>query len=965
MTALALIATTFTGFNELKAFGVNANLEPYKVDLVKELEGKTIENGVVSFERNSYQFTFLVSGVSFSNGQLVITQGGYIKNATAYNGLENILLEGTYSNGLLSTGTLTSSELARTSDKEVPLATNDVTLGDTHFKLEADKGDVTLAKLELEYRCGNEVITTSSTEWDLSWDFLQKGTEEDPILISSLADWNKFAEYTKTNKFDGKYVALTENIEATEENSLTLACDSDNSNIQGVSFNGTFDGRGHTITYNATATIGRKGLFCRTGNATIKNLIVDGSFNGVDVIGGVVGENIGTTQILNVTSSVDISNTNTGMCTSSAGILGLHVAETANDLLLIDGCEFNGSFIGSNYESAGGIVGNVNRANANLTIRNSINKAALHSESHGLGGIVGRVNAGPKLILENCVNDTTASIKTDADCVAGIIGKALTTTTITNCVNKAAIEDTTNGISSTGGIVGYTENNTYTYTINNCTNYGAVTGWRFVGGVIGRNETIKGNVRVNNSINHGKILSKGSTAKNGGIIGGSASGTATNNTIIDGCINFGEINSSTQTYNGLLVGGLVGSFGTYGQLINSINYGNVVSNGGVVAGIAGESLANSSITNCVNYGDVTANDQRTAGIVGAIVDGVRVTYNTNFGNITGKGYANGGVGGIAGIYFPKVSNNVKASCDNNVNYGNIHSTNIYAGGIVGVFGDASCVSNISNCTNYGAVSSTTNKHGGIVGSNDPKGTAYKVDLINCYSYGTVSGATSNVSTNSTAGNIISFKEGIYTGSAASLDVALEPNTWTLGANESYAAILSDGTNSKTVTLEKDGSVCTTTADILTYRTIEFVILDSNSSVKETTGQLQLGAGQVYSITDTTTGVTGTWKQLTSNITIKVDTSNWIAADTLYAELVGYNLTSLVEMTYNEELGYYTLTVDASNYHQVRFLTLDNGETANAQNATEVTSYIGLSKFGTLTYNRLGVKDNTVYGSWSN
>ena len=71
------------------------------------------------------------------------------------------------------------------------------------------------------------------------------------------------------------------------------------------------------------------------------------------------------------------------------------------------------------------------------------------------------------------------------------------------------------------------------------------------------------------------------------------------------------------------------------------------------------------------------------------------------------------------------------------------------------------------------------------------------------------------------------------------------------------------------------------------------------------------------------------------------------------------------MTYNEQLGYYTLTVDASNYHQVRFLTLDNGETANVENATEVTSYIGLTKFGTLTYNRLGEKDNTVYGSWSN
>ena len=34
LTALALVATTFTGLNELKTFGVNANLEPYKVDLV-------------------------------------------------------------------------------------------------------------------------------------------------------------------------------------------------------------------------------------------------------------------------------------------------------------------------------------------------------------------------------------------------------------------------------------------------------------------------------------------------------------------------------------------------------------------------------------------------------------------------------------------------------------------------------------------------------------------------------------------------------------------------------------------------------------------------------------------------------------------------------------------------------------------------------------------------------------------
>lgn len=74
------------------------------------------------------------------------------------------------------------------------------------------------------------------------WPTSGAGTEDDPYLISSADDWNKFASNVSVGfNYSGKYVKLTEDISVT-----TMVGNSETN-----SFQGTFLGDGeHTLTFN-------------------------------------------------------------------------------------------------------------------------------------------------------------------------------------------------------------------------------------------------------------------------------------------------------------------------------------------------------------------------------------------------------------------------------------------------------------------------------------------------------------------------------------------------------------------------------------------------------------------------------------------------------------------------------------------------------------------------------------------
>ncbi|WP_294748386.1 hypothetical protein [uncultured Prevotella sp.] len=171
------------------------------------------------------------------------------------------------------------------------------------------------------------------------------GTEDDPYLIGSTDDWNNFAAVVSGgNTFSGKFVKLTSDISVS-----TMAGASDAN-----SFQGTFDGDGHTLTLNMSDfTEQYLAPFRYVGNATIKNLKTAGtrSTSG-QYAGGLIANivNGSTVSIEGCVSSVTISSTS---YTNSGFVSRLG----DNSQLTIRGCAFVGSLEGSESRNNAGFVG--------------------------------------------------------------------------------------------------------------------------------------------------------------------------------------------------------------------------------------------------------------------------------------------------------------------------------------------------------------------------------------------------------------------------------------------------------------------------------------------------------------------------------------------------------------------------------------------------------------------------------
>ena len=120
------------------------------------------------------------------------------------------------------------------------------------------------------------------------------GTAESPYLIQSDDDWICFCLNFDTYK--ASVIKLTNDINVT-----TIAGTSDNP------FTGTFDGDGHTLTFNWTATGEYCAPFAYINDATFNNLHVTGTIiTSYRRTGGLIGQSFGTSSINNCRSSVKI-----------------------------------------------------------------------------------------------------------------------------------------------------------------------------------------------------------------------------------------------------------------------------------------------------------------------------------------------------------------------------------------------------------------------------------------------------------------------------------------------------------------------------------------------------------------------------------------------------------------------------------------------------------------------------------
>lgn len=166
-------------------------------------------------------------------------------------------------------------------------------------------------------------------------------------------------------------------------------------------FIGTFDGNGHTVTLDITASTANVGLFSKlAGGAVVKNVITAGSISGKENnVGGIAGTADGNVTIENCKNTASIKGGK-----GAGGILGY--SEPGSGFVTISSCANMGSVSGTRKQ-VGGIAGNVVGTHI---IRNCYNQGDISDGA----GILGRGTKG--VLVENCY--TVGSVETNGAIIA-------------------------------------------------------------------------------------------------------------------------------------------------------------------------------------------------------------------------------------------------------------------------------------------------------------------------------------------------------------------------------------------------------------------------------------------------------------------------------------------------------------------------------------------------------------------
>lgn len=331
------------------------------------------------------------------------------------------------------------------------------------------------------------------------------------------------------------------------------------------------------------------------------------------------------------------------------------------------------------------------------------------SASSGYGGILGyATNDG---LIDNSGFEG-GLIATSLRNVAGIVG--LTDTNFDGSfVDNTAYGNILSGSGSTGGLVGYLQGNCE-FSGTNINNADIESNSGSVGGIIGIFSGSSTSLQISgNTKNLGNIQGTGSV---GGIIGtvrgyvimsdavnGYNGGASDNNSVENYC----DPNASIQA-SGSGVGGLFGYVYSQIEISNCHNFMEIMSGPKYdVGGLMGIIQSGSVIDSCVNHADIKMFDiSNLGGIVGVLYGDSEIKNTVNYGNISAKSNA----GGIAGISYATIENQVFSGCKN---YGTIACLSGRAAGIFAAV--HSTVNNlvIENCSNFGSVysASTMNKVG--------------------------------------------------------------------------------------------------------------------------------------------------------------------------------------------------------------------------------------------------------------
>lgn len=212
---------------------------------------------------------------------------------------------------------------------------------------------------------------------------------DEPTAINSATDF-------KNMKPNGKYI-LKQDITVKEP----YASD----------FFGTFDGAGHTITLEITASSPNTGLFSKVGeDGTVKNVITAGSVKGTNQVGSIAGVCEGTIEYCGNTAKVT-GKKNVGGITGQAGYYSANSADSKKAYLT--NCYNTGTIslkTGSRNMYSGGILG----SSQNSSLNTCVNTGSVSGKMSG--GIYGfAATSDSRTAFLNCyyLVGTNAAAQTD------------------------------------------------------------------------------------------------------------------------------------------------------------------------------------------------------------------------------------------------------------------------------------------------------------------------------------------------------------------------------------------------------------------------------------------------------------------------------------------------------------------------------------------------------------------------
>ncbi|MDE6301933.1 MAG: hypothetical protein K2M19_09490 [Muribaculaceae bacterium] len=566
-----------------------------------------------------------------------------------------------------------------------------------------------------------------------------EGSEQNPYKIKSDADFEYFLKTLKrdSDRGYGRYFVLCADV--------SIASFSDNPEIAGAEFQGTFDGQNHNVSGLTVQGLKmpnytRTGMFSAIFNATVKNVnFTDVLLMGIPSYGGTVA---GYAKGKNILAGIKAKGQVEGV-SYIGGLIG-----AADGQLTVSDCELDLIVKAENF--AGGVIGAMTASGAsdfnNLKVEGQVLNAS------NSGGIIGMLSGtkAPTLGSIACYSYVMGK-----DNVGGFIGFINKNTPVfsADCRFEGRRDPNYSvyGEENVGGFAGYLDmNGAQSFKIDKHTLYLDVAvraAKGNAGGLLGY--ATKGWINVN-KLNLAKAENRVESSGDcvGGVAGWLDGVGITGPVRINDKHELPKPASLADMYNGIVighsrVGGCIGyldqqQFGDpymlRGYVTGLACKAQVMATGNVVGGVIGEIFGDAS--HCAFLGNVSG-PNIVGGVVGKAQYAMTQELCVNYADIDGGTYQ----GGVCGY-----SNPAKDPFGYDTTIGHSSCYNIgrltngkTVGGIVGYAGqqNSSCNFYLYGCENYGeivAAGSGDYSVGGIAGDIDNDDT--KVEW--CYNYADVS-----------------------------------------------------------------------------------------------------------------------------------------------------------------------------------------------------------------------------------